>query len=333
MFDKQPLPFMAASFVPGDSGTYISALPDEELRSLANLERHYYRGEGERCVELAKPLLKSPSYPVRISAVLMFTFGSLCAGDPKSAMMQMVGLRREYEEKIVTGVPRSEMEKVYAAFAGNLATVLLHISDNPFVEMDVRLLSGGIRMIALYTLAHSHYLKGEYGQAVGVAQTALALGDRPYPVGEIYLHLIAGVACMNLEDSAGADSHFLSAWALAKPEGFIEPFVEHHGLLHGLVEVHLRKSEPEAYDKIIRQVYVFAGAWRQVHNAETGHPVADNLTTTEFTVAMLASRGWRNDKIANHLGISVGTVKAHTYRVYQKLHIKSRKELSQFMLK
>ena len=332
-FDKQLLPFMAASFIPGDSGTYIDALPDEELRTLAHLERHYYRGEGERCVALAKPLLGSGSYPVRISAALMFTFGSLCAGDPRSAMEQMAALRREYEEKIVKGVPRSETEKVYAAFVNNLATVLLHISGNPFVEMDMKLLPGGIRMIALYVLAHSHYLKGESGQAVGVAETILSIADKSYPVGEVYLRLIASVAYMNLQENAKADAHFLAAWALAKPEGFIEPFAEHHGLLQGLVEIHLRKTEPEAYEKIIRQVYVFAGAWRQVHNPETGHPVADNLTTTEFTVAMLASRGWSNEKIAGHIGIAVSTVKTHIYTIYQKLEIKSRKELHKFMLK
>ena len=330
---KQPLPFMAASFTPGASQRCINALPDDELRALATCERHYYRGEGARCVALAKPLLGSRCSPVKISAALMFAFGSLCAGDPESAMEQMAAIQREYREKLLRGAPRTGEEKVYAAFVSNLATVLLHLTDTPFVEMEVAMLPGGIRMIALYVLAHSHYLKGEYGQAVGVAETALALCDRPYPIGEIYLHLIASVAYMNLHQTSRADTHFLAAWALAKPEGFIEPFAEHHGLLHGLMEIHLRKAEPEAYESIIRQVYVFAGAWRRVHNPETGHPVADNLSTTEFTVAMLASRGWSNEKIAAHIGVAVSTVKTHIYSTYQKLGIKSRKELHTFMLK
>lgn len=332
-FDKQPLPFMAGGFAPGSSGAYIDALPDEELRALALCERHYYRGEGEQCVALAKPLLGSESYPIRVSAALMFAFGSLCAGDPKSAMTQMAAIRREYEEKIVKGVPRSEEEKLYAAFIGNLATVLLHLSDTPFVELEVKLLPGGIRLIALYVRAHGHYLRGEYGQAAGIAETALSLADTRCPVGEIYLHLIACIAYMNLQNSAQADAHFLAAWELAKPEGFIEPFAEHHGLLHGLVEVHLRKTDPEAYERIIRQVYVFAGAWRKVHNPETGHAVADDLTTVEFTIAMLASRGWSNERIAEHIGIAVSTVKTHIYTICQKLDINSRKELYKFMLK
>lgn len=331
--DKQPFPFMAGSFTPGTSQQFIDGISDTELRALAVLERHYYRGEGEQCVALAAPLLKSTCYPVRISAALMFTFGSLCSGDSPNALMQMEAIRHEYEEKILQGLPRSQEERGYAIFMSNLATVLLHISDYPFVEMDVRMFPGGIRMIALYVLAHSHYLKSEYGQAAGIAETALSLSEKSYPIGEIYLHLIASIAYMNLKEENKAEKHFLAAWEIAKPEGFIEPFAEHHGLLYGLVEVHLRQTEPESYEKIIRQVYMFAEAWRNIHNTETGHPVAGNLTAVEFTIAMLASRGWSNASIAGHIGIAVSTVKTHIYVIYQKLGIKSRKELHRYMLK
>lgn len=37
--------------------------------------------------------------------------------------------------------------------------------------------------------------------------------------------------------------------------------------------------------------------------------MADNLSTSEFTAAMLAARGWTNQEIANHLGVSLNTVK------------------------
>ncbi|MFQ7393198.1 MAG: LuxR C-terminal-related transcriptional regulator [Collinsella aerofaciens] len=37
--------------------------------------------------------------------------------------------------------------------------------------------------------------------------------------------------------------------------------------------------------------------------------MADDLTTTEFTMAMLACRGWTNAEIARHMGVSPGTVK------------------------
>ena len=39
----------------------------------------------------------------------------------------------------------------------------------------------------------------------------------------------------------------LRSWELAKMDGFLEPFIEHHGLLRGLVEACIRNRDPEAY--------------------------------------------------------------------------------------
>ena len=61
--------------------------------------------------------------------------------------------------------------------------------------------------------------------------------------------------------------------------------------------------------------------------------VADNLTTTEFSIAMLLNRGWTIKEIASFLGVSDNTVKTHTRRVYAKLGIESRRELTRFMLR
>ena len=65
----------------------------------------------------------------------------------------------------------------------------------------------------------------------------------------------------------------------------------------------------------------------------TGHDVADDLTTTEFAIAMLAARGWTTQEIAKHLNISVNTVKSHISEAMKKLNVKTRKELKQYMLR
>ncbi|MCD7744601.1 MAG: LuxR C-terminal-related transcriptional regulator [Lachnospiraceae bacterium] len=114
--------------------------------------------------------------------------------------------------------------------------------------------------------AHYAYLQGEYGESLGIAETALARED-----------------------------------------DLIEAFGEHHGLL----ETTLKKDDPEDFKRIISITYNFSGGWRKVHNPNTGHDVADNLTTTEFAVAMLAARGWTYQEISTHMEITVNTVKAH----------------------
>ena len=72
---------------------------------------------------------------------------------------------------------------------------------------------------------------------------------------------------------------------------------------------------------------------RQVHNPAAHKTVADSLTTTEFAISMLACRGWSNTEIADHMGISRGTVKNRLSTTYAKLGITSRSGLKEFMLK
>ena len=64
-----------------------------------------------------------------------------------------------------------------------------------------------------------------------------------------------------------------------------------------------------------------------------GEDVADDLTTREFTMAMLACRGWTNAEIARHMGVSPGTVKNRLSGVYAKLGIGTRAELVAHMLR
>jgi len=51
------------------------------------------------------------------------------------------------------------------------------------------------------------------------------------------------------------------------------------------------------------------------------------LTKRRRQVAILASRGLSNKKIAKKLGLTVGTVKVHLHAIYEKLNLRSRTDL------
>ena len=51
-----------------------------------------------------------------------------------------------------------------------------------------------------------------------------------------------------------------------------------------------------------------------------------NLSTREREILTLLTDGYRNKEIAEQLFISLHTVKSHIYRIYEKLHVKSRVE-------
>ena len=48
---------------------------------------------------------------------------------------------------------------------------------------------------------------------------------------------------------------------------------------------------------------------------------------------MLAARGWTNQEIADHFGISINTAKRHLSSAMKKLDVGNRKELQRYMLR
>ena len=102
--------------------------------------------------------------------------------------------------------------------------------------------------------------------------------------------------------------------------------------LGGMLEAVIKPEWPEDFKRIIDITYRFSAGWRKVHNPDTGDHVADNLSTSEFTAAMLAARGWTNQEIANHLGMSPNTVKWYISNAMNTLGIQHRQDLKDFML-
>ena len=101
----------------------------------------------------------------------------------------------------------------------------------------------------------------------------------------------------------------------------------------GLIEACIRNRDPEAYQRITEGVISFSRGWMALHNPENRRKVTGELSTMEFSIAMLASGGWTNKEIGEHLGISINTVKHYLTDIFCKLNVKKRDELKKFMLK
>jgi len=76
-----------------------------------------------------------------------------------------------------------------------------------------------------------------------------------------------------------------------------------------------------------------AGLWRAQAEAELGRisgraPSAGGLTPTEERVAALVAEGLTNQEVAAGLFITLRTVETNLTRIYQKLGVRSRTELS-----
>lgn len=328
-----PMPLMCTPFEPGHIDEAVASIADPDRQAIARAEMYYFTARPEEACKAAEPYLESRDFGLRLSALLIYGYASLTLNRSIAAKKCMEATHAIGGDPLLQTCPQAGASYMLIAMAGH---VLLHLPA-PFDEISLyrsmRLLPEGLRMFASYVAAHKAYLGGEYGRCVGCAENALAMRQERYPISELYLSMVTTMGWINLKDSDRAEKWFAHGWDLARPDGLIEGIAEHHGLLQGVLEKCMREDYPDDLARILKVTYAFSYGWRRLHNPETGDDVADDLTTTEFSIAMLACRDWSNDQIAAHMGVSKGTVKNRLSSVYAKLGITSRSELAQYMLK
>ena len=327
-----PMPLLNTAFAPGSCLACVESIEDDDVCTVALAECHYFSGKADLAAGEAEPYLSSEDPALRLSACWINGFASLTLGDIAAARRALAGVRDALEAADDTVPPQ---HRAVAAFMASGAAVLLHL---PVPEAArelpalVPLLPRGLRLFALYLQAHHAYLQGDYGRCVGLVDAAFSVRGETYPIVDVYLHLVAVMGHMGLRQTEQAQRHLLAAWDLARPDDLIEPFGEHHGLLGGMLEAVIKPTWPDDFRRIIDITYRFSAGWRRIHNPATGEDVADNLTTTEFAACMLAARGWTNQEIAEHMGVSANTVKSFVSSALRKLGIKRRQDLGRFML-
>lgn len=325
------MPLMNSAFHPGRCMEYIEKMPDPLQKEIAYAEYFYFSGQAERAFEKSEAMLTSSVMEIRLSASLIHAYASFIMGKIERARETLFRIR-EYLSSEETQSPDA---KAAAGFIFSTASVLLHLppkGDTVSFQRTALLLPPGLRLFSVYVQAHALYLQGEYSKSAGMAEAAFMMSSETYPIAAIYLHLVCVMDYMSLRQTDEARKHMLAAWELARPDGFLEPFGEHHGLLGGMLEAVMKKDWPEEFKQIIAITYRFSQGWREIHNPISRREIADNLTTTEFAVAMLAARGWTNQEIGEHMNLSPNTVKRHISSALQKLHINRRQDLKKYML-
>lgn len=327
-----PMPLMCTPFEPGMLDETLASMPDDDYAKIARAEACYFRGLPDEASVLAEPYLTSDNLSLRLSACFICAYANLSLGCSVAARRCLKNLKEVGAD--LDSEDDSRVRASYMLFAAS-ACVLLHLPSPVTAEQFYSYaaqLPEGLRLFSIYVLAHRAYLEGDYDRCIGIAEIALVMKQASYPVPELFLHLIASVGLINKHEIERAKTHFMRAWQIAQPDDLIEEIGEHHGLLQGVLESCLKTEYPQDFARIIKITDRFSRGWRSIHNPDAGAHVADNLTTTEFAIAMLACRGWTNDEIAVHMGISRGTVKNRLSSAYAKLGVSSRAALKDYML-
>ncbi len=327
------MPLMNIPFKPGYALDTIEQITDIESRDIALAEYYYFSGQAEKVSAYAEPYLMHEDIALRISACWLYAYANIVLGDMNKTKQAM-----DIVQLLVASMNDETpmREKAYAVCVSTGASVLLHLPLPKILtplKKYIHMMPPGLRLFVLYIEAHHAYLNRQYGVAVGITETALALETELYPIPTVYLHLIACVGYINLRHPEMAKEHLMEAWRIAQPDDIIQPFAEHHGLVGGTLEATLKRLFPDDFKRIISLTYSFSSGWRKIHNVATGNSVTDVLTTTEFAAAMLAARNWSNQEIADHMGLSEYTVRHYVSIALQKLNITQRKNLAKYLLK
>lgn len=305
----------------------IGALSDEEERAAALAAHHYFQGSYDSAAALAANLRHSACPEIRASALLLHSMASVGLGNVEQFRSDLSALLQGAQQP-----EDMQMAAIYDALRYLLA-VFFHVDGEiaPVQDAHAALLPEGTRLYLLYAVAHALYLQKRYQQALGVAQSALTMAAGRFPSVCVYLNLVGSMVATNLHDAALAEDFFHRAWGIAQMEDYIQPFVEHHGMLQGQLEKHIRGTQPQQYNRIAEKVMAFSRGWMQIHNPDSVNKVTDRLTPYEFSLAMMAARGKSNQEIAEYLHISVNTVKAHLSNIYLKVGVTNRRDLGRFL--
>ena len=325
------MPLMNTPFQPGTCVATVRAMEAGPRRDIAWAEYYYFTGQPDKAAKAAGAYITSPNLGARLSACLIYAYASLSLKQIQQARFAL----NEIQEFLSAGAETAPHLRAAGAFVAATSAVLLHLPlprSLPSVKEFLPLLPPGLRAFALYVQAHHLYLKKNYTQSIGVAEATLSMGAASYPIPAIYLHLIAVMDYMRLKKTDLAQEHLLAAWKIARQDDLVEGFGEHHGLMGAMLEAVIKPRWPDDFKRIIDITNHFSKGWRDIHNPDTGQQVADNLTTTEFAVAMLMVQDWTCEEIASHMGVSASTVRRHQAQIKKKLQVKNRRELVEYML-
>ena len=330
---RVPMLLMSSAFPLGRCIEFIESIDDVPQKEMAYAEYYYFSGSHEKAVEYAEMYLNCEDIMLKLSASLIYTFANLSLDRIHSARFGLERLKEYLKEAMLEETDKKT--RACCVFVATAAHTLLHIpvGDLPPLAEYLSEFTKGMQLWGAYVLAHKAYLVKDYQRSLGIVQTCLMTCSKVYPIAMIYLNLVVAMDLMNLKETDKAKVYFMKVWEISRPDNLIEGIGEHHGLLQGLIEACMKKDYPEDYARIIDITYKFSAGWRRIHNPDTNEDVADNLTTTEFTIAMLANRGWTNKEISEYLEITPRTVKQHLTCVFNKLNIENRKQLKNFMLR
>ena len=329
-----PLPygmpnFLLSSFysVPGTLDALEKQLENAEAKALCAGLGAYYRGRNGDAARIAETLLAGKCcFETQVGCALLTATCSMYSGSLQGwnrARARLISLSRKRPGSAAVTITETALSGV------------LYVKEAPewlqagrFTDFSPVSYPALFYIYAKWLAVQKRYdaLLAAAEPLISVAHAAGAL------LSELYLHQIAGAAYRAVGDEKTAFAHIEAALDLALPDGLYGALAEYRRQLGTPLDDALKRRDPSAFIAVRDAYDRLAAGFTVLHNAVTGDTLTNELTLREYEIAALALDGETNAAIAARLNIAVSTVKSYFTSLYQKLGVRRREELAQYIL-
>jgi DNA-binding CsgD family transcriptional regulator len=306
----------------------LQSLTDERLRTIADGELAYLRGDFThtlRCYEKTQgdDAARLRICPVTIAAAI--SLGNYAVYTQVEAYLNECA-RRYRNSRVAAIAEQALATAAVSVIAPSLAPDWLKLGD--FSVLTPPALPN-----ALYLRAKYFVCLRQWDVALAVAQTSLTLLAQPggFTMTDLYLKVFCAICCHQFGRKDEAAARLTEIMAFALPHGFITPFAEAVTAMGGLVEKCLEQAFPAFTDTVLRQWKATFRNWTAFHNRFTQDNLTLVLSRREYHIAQMVARRIPYAKVAQQQCISVGRLKNIMLEVYEKLCIRGRDELGQYV--
>lgn len=182
---------------------------------------------------------------------------------------------------------------------------------------------------AVFVHASYLYQKGDFSQLIGFTEAWHETYSESKPFFTALIFLITAAAYMQRNDYSRACNFMRLGAKKILPDGLIFPFVSFSWIMKGFIDKLIEEEYPDQLANFIRIKERFASGWEKLYRDLNPEQLPESLTAREREVALLASRGLRNNEIAKKLQISENTIRAHLRTTFQKLDVDRRAKLAE----
>lgn len=220
-------------------------------------------------------------------------------------------------------------QKIVDLAHASLETVLSSSIETEWLS-DIKQIKKNLYPVAsfygIFVYVKTLLINREYSTIAGLSEPLLSEGEKyNFLLPKLYILIFTAIAKLRLEEDNEALVMLDQALDIAIPDKVYMPFAEHGVLLEPLLK---QRSDREGVNEIFALTNRLDEGIHLIKSERSDRPV---LTQREKEVAELAAQGLTNNQIATQLFISVNTIKVLLKRVFVKLNVKSRAQLSDFL--